>query len=443
MRLECFPRIAMTSRQRLIRYDDEQARLVLSRSQEAVRRGHLVGVADLYPDFSLGNDVAYTRAPIPLGFLVFLYETIVVFVPPASKAELEARWQLPMDVAVDLIRAKIIQPIIGQATEYGADHFGPILEMNPPSLFVRGKALLDELGMGHTLDERFCPLPVKDMARLPAVVDKYRKYFPEYQGDELDKRVRREILTNYADLWIFGEGHFADTLAKLGDPTRIMSSLLLANEVRTYPMLFGMGGTANYDRHLLMDERGLYSDVGTQALRVSDRAALVPDSLPLMLGGIGIDIRNFNAQEVIDFHISNDGRLLRRAVRSFEDEAKQYTIGASRSSVEEVWDRAAQLQRAITDAARELQSPGFIRKARDTETRTQMVLRVGTPAIGGLLGHLITSSAVDAVGFALGAAALDQYLFAPLRARVTNLVLSARFHPGLANLWQLRRRIDP
>ncbi len=421
-----------TKREKLAEYHDNEGALVLSRSGDAIRRGFLQEPRDLYPDLAPRSHVSYVRTPLPLSFLVLLYERTVIFIPPMSQKNLEARWGMSMERIVDFAREGIIQPIIGHAVDYSAPHFDALMETKPPSLWARGVALLEAMGMSDSLRETECPLPVAEMAALPSLRAKYRRYHPGLRGDDLVDRIKRELLTNYADLCIFGERDLADRLAQSGTAQEIADRLVLANEIRTYPVLFGMGGTANYDAGTLRGDAASHATLPT--LSTGQSAFVIPASLKLLANGLGIDVATISARDVVNFHSSGDGKRLRTAMRHFESQANSAVRSDSTNEdrdqlIEVAWE----LERIVDAAARELSSPGFVRSAKRTERAVQAVLRVGLPAVGGLIGHL---SGITAWSGMTGAAIVQLLVKQPIDS-VANAALFARFNPGLANLWRI------
>jgi hypothetical protein len=427
------------AKKRLARYHDEEAALVLARSQEAISRGFISAPTDMYPDLVEVSQTSYVRRPLPLSFLLLLYERTVVFVPPLGKKALETRWGLSVERFIEFAQAGIIQPIIGHATDYGDPHFDALLDGKPPSLWARGLAIVEALGMMDTLTERGCPLPVAEMAMLPNLRRKYERRYRRIDSDTLTERIKQEILTNYADLAIFGEREFADGLADVGTSTEIMDRLLLANEVRTYPVLFGLGGTANYDTELLREEADTATTLNFPEMHRS--AFVIPSSLTLLARGLGIDLGRISAHEVREFHISGDGQRLRRAMEYFEREAHSLTqVPVSTTDPTRLLEVAAELQRQVDTAAKELSAPQFTRTARRIDKTVHASLTIGMPAIGGALSHIAGASVFEG---AIGGSVAQQFLkdrTAKALQRTADLSLAARFNPGLANLWRIVAR---
>jgi hypothetical protein len=344
---------------KLREYHDTQAQIV-EHQNAVVRRGYIDSPADIYPDIEFVNHSSYVRTPLPLGFLVLLYDRTVIFVPPVSESELAARFGLPFAKILALSRAKVVLPIIGNALDYGADHFDELLDLKPPSLWARGVCLLEQLGMGATLTEDGCPLPVREMAQLDSLRSKYATRFPTLDPETLEARTRQEILTNYADMCIFGEQAVADRLAALGDAQRTVDRLLLVNEVRTYPILFGMGGTANYDSRSILNESASHQTLSPLRDASSD-VSVLPHNLGVLLDGVGITVQNMSARDIAAFHADGKGRRLRAAVQHFEEQAKKAVSGLSDSQM--ILGYAQSLQEQIRYAAVEISSPSFIRGA--------------------------------------------------------------------------------
>jgi hypothetical protein len=404
-------------------------------AREVERRGSIEEAADIYPDINQAKHMSYARTPLPLMFSVLLYERTVIFVPPMSKEDLEQRWGLPLDQLLELARAGLVQPIIGHTLDYAADHFDGLVEIRPPSLWARGLTVLDHLGMGSALDERECPLPIGEMANLNTLRFKYRKYFPGLDGADLSDRIKRELLTNYADLCIFGEQRLADSLQYSGSAQQVADRLILANEVRTYPILFGMGGTANYDTRSLRRDAKAHDTLSPLPRR---RRNIIPGNLDLLFSGMGIVISAMGARDLIDFHASGNGQLLRRAMAHFERQAHKVSAGSrSEADHDRFVELAATLESIIRSVSRELASPSFVKKARRIEQASRAILKVGSPAVGAWLGHMLGSSVLEGIG---GGAVVQQLVIEPLREKIVDAAMVARFRPGLANLWRIAQR---
>ena len=225
--------------------------MMTKKNSDRIReKGKVSAVSDIYPDIGIPETLTFRSGRIPLSHLLLLYEKVVLFIPPSQPEILKEKWSVPFKTVMELCEQDRIIPLIGHATDYSAPHFEPLFKLkNLPSVWARGLTLLIELGYGDKLIERNCSLPIAKMANVKFVIEKYKHHFPTLTKKELNETIKRELLTFYADLWLFGEGKLADCLG-LGnenDPEKIAERLFLTNELYTYPILFGLGGTANYN----------------------------------------------------------------------------------------------------------------------------------------------------------------------------------------------------
>jgi hypothetical protein len=420
----------------LKRYEQAEGDFVVSKSQTAISRGYLQTWRDLYPEITAPPHRAYSRFPVPLPLLLLMYDQTAVYVPPADASTLQARWGLSMHDFRQLAEAGLVQPLIAHPSDYAAPHFDQMFELRPPSVWARGLAMLFAMNLGDTLSVEACPLPVKAMVQLPAARSRFHKLHPTDSTSELTLRIERDILTNYADLWICGEGTVADELAQLEDPARIFGALLTLNEVRTYPLLFGLNGTANYAAAEIDEEAALVRPYARSQLQGS--MFRIPAGLPILLGGLGIDIAALNANLIIDFHASGDAQRLRAAVDYFERTARSTDVSDDVLD-DDIVQAADALQHRLRDAARELALPAMRGTMDRTERTVRYVIQAGLPAIGAAIGFLAGDIPGAAMG--LGAASYLEGKVLPNTAResAADAVLAKRFSPGLANLWRIKK----
>jgi hypothetical protein len=419
----------------LLRYEEEDAERALSVAGGVLKRGRLERPQDLYPELKLPHLVGYSRAPVPLPLLVLLYDVVVVYVPPSSQSRLEAKWGLPFEDFVDLARAGLVQPLIGHPPDYSAQYFKPLLEERPPSLWARGYGMLCALGLEATLSPDECPLPVSEIAQLKPARLKYSRQFPALSQDELTARIEREVLTNYADLWIFGEGELADALALHREPMTTFGALLTVNEVRTYPTLFGMGGTANYDLDTLRAEAVMLETFGAEPPR---DVRVVPQNLDILLRGVGVDVGQVTANDLIELHASGGAERLRRAMSDFEHEAQDATEAAG-SDLDLYLGAAETLQDRLKQVGDELLKPETKKRLGDVDRRTRYTVRAGLPALGAGLGAMLGSLPGAVAGGAIGNLA-ERILPDAAVDHLAERVNSKLFSPGVANLWRMSRK---
>jgi hypothetical protein len=276
------------------------------------------------------------------------------------------------------------------------------------------------------------------MSKLPAARDRFARLFPTATPAELTSRIELDILTNYADLWICGEGVVADGLAALKDPATIYAALLTLNEVRTYPLLFGLGGTANYSVANFKEEAPLMEPFGR---KLKPRGAPLPESLDMLLRGIRIDVRQLRAADLIALHASGDAERLRTAVRLFEDEAALLSASKGIPS-DDFIESAVVLEDRLQDVAREILNPTTQRSMDKTDRAVGYTLKAGVPAVGAVLGTIAGGPEGAIVGLGIGKT-VETLLPELARSRLSELAIGKRFSPGLANLWRVMTHRSP
>ena len=417
-------------------YELEQMEAVAGHAHMVREKGLITSSTDLYPDLHWPVDTAYRKGNVPLSILVLFYDRVVIYVPPLPRQHLEQRWGLPYDTVLQLARAGLIQILIGHPTDYAAEHFDPLLRLRPPSVWSRGLALLHALELEHTLPEAYERLPMSAMASLPWIRERWARHFPDASESELTAKIGRELAVNYADLWVFGEREIAESLPGLDDPAKIARGLLLFNEVRTYPLLFGLEGIAHYDLASVQADPRLVQ----QVLRLpGNRPVFVPDELKLLTEGIGLDVSSLDAETLVEFHSSERGRHLRLALKAFEEQA-----GLNRRPLplDEFFEAAGRFQRLLLEAAQLLNRPDARRQMRKTQGRVQWLFRAGGVAVGALIGSSLGASWLTMLGPASGVGMLIAEKLVPeqLRQNLVTQALAQQFSPGVAHAWRSRQR---
>jgi hypothetical protein len=339
---------------------------------------------------------------------------------------------MPLGSVLELSEAGILQPIIGHPTDYNRKHFEPLLRLKPPSVWARGLGLLRALGMEEKLEEATKVLPAAQIARLPWVRRHWREHFPSRTQEDISKAIIREVQTLYADLWIFGDAPVARGLAEVKDPDRVARRLRLINEVRTYPKLFGLGGTAYYSQDAIATEPLLLEEIP----RPSN---VLPPELEGVAKGLGIDLGRMNVKEIVDFHASELGSTVRAALSSFER-----TIEATSPTTFSRHDlqlRIDGLREALLEAKEIFSDPRKVRAMDKTAGRVQGLLRLGGLAIGALVGSTLGASWLMMIAPAtLGERVVSQLLPASLRDSMVQKAIGRQFSPGIAHLWQVRSK---
>jgi hypothetical protein len=412
----------------------------VERSREIALRGYVRDYSDLYPDSDIEGTVAYARSLVPLPFLLLLYDNVALFVPPLDQQSLERRWGVSINRVAELARAGIVHPLIGHPVDYAGDEFAPLLELTPPSVWARGVGLLEAMSLQDTLDEQQCPLPIDAMALLPELRERFGPYLRDPSDEALTARIKTELLTNYADLWVFGQGELADALAREKEPGMVARRLFAVNEALTYPSLFGFGGTANYDRRDIA-RRGLVDDLAIVAEGYEPK--LVPRPLNVLLQGVGIRIEDMTVTDIQAFRNSGDGALLRSALAEFEKEASARLRAEGVTPT--LFDAAERLEDVIREAARTLTSVVLSEEVKTERRRIELVFRAGGVAAADLLGRYMGLPFADLVALLGGVSAVDAFVPSEWRERALELRLDQKLSPGLANLWKIaeHQRISP
>lgn len=421
-------------RKRLAALQDDQIATLVSGATELRDRGFVEGPADLYPDYVPATKPGYTRHAVNVPLMTLLYEQVVVYVSPSPEERLQEKFSIPLASLVDLAEVGIVLPLVGHLEDYTDPAFDALLALDPPSIWARGLGVLEVLDMWDTLDEAQCPLPVTELARTNVIRRWFGAQFPTLDAEALTGRIKQELLTNYADLCIFDEAEVASSLAAHRDPARLVGSLFALNEVRTYPTLFGLGGTANYDLASVKADARLTTSLARNLDRGSDVRA-VPRSLSLLLRGLELDVPTMSTDDIIQFHSSGDATRLRSAVSRFESLATRRTGVAEEDNLELFLGRAEEFQTLLREAVAELHDPRRLDDATAIRENAVIALQAGGLAAGGWLGGWV--GALGALG---GAKLLERFVPAGVKERLIAAGMLARFGLGTAQLWGIRTR---
>lgn len=420
--------------------EDRQRVLVTGRAIAAHRTGRPLSRSDIYPDVEFADSMGYTRQGVPLLPMSLLYEKLVVYVPPASKKELRRRWGISIEELGELAARGIVEPLIGHITDYSAPHFASLFEspVGVPSVWTRGLTLLEEKGLQDTLLEESYSFDFDQLASENLLGDKFRLHFPGMRKEALHRRIKRELLTNLADLYLFDEPEVVESLqvsALKTDPSEVARAIMLLSELRAYPTLFGLGGTANYSADLVPELPNLGANL--------DWALTTPTGRGVKLGqfsdilkGVGVSPEELTLEQVVDFHSSGQARLLRKSVAAFEREAGLAASSAASElgSVERLLAEAEALNEVVRDSLVELGTPAQRRRYGSLKRRTTWAFEMGGLAVGGWVGQQVVGEAWGAVG----GAALVRTSLEYFKGGVAEAISSTRFRPGVANLWRIR-----
>lgn len=417
-------------------YEFQELSFIAEHSASTVNRGYIVGPNDLYPELNWPNNIAFPRGAVPLSVLLLLHEKVALYVPPASRSMLEQRWGVSLDMVLQLCHEGLIQPLIGHPTDYRFKHFEPLLELRPPSVWARGLGLLRALGMEDTLNEASVRLPLEEITSLSWVRRRWKRHFPNLGEAELTENIKREIATQYADLWVFGLSGIAQGLAHLKHPSKIAQALFLANETRTYPVLLGLGGSAHYDMAKVRAEPSLLKS--DKSVRAAKRF-VVPSELEVLLRGIGLNIEKLDVNDIVEFHASGSGLHLRAAMSYFGDQGRLLLRKSPGGTVDQFFDAAAQLQDSIREATKVLADPDFRREAHNTRERIKFLFRAGSIAVGaGVASALGAATWLGMLpGVAVGLAIAEKLVPPAWREKVISEAVAEQFSPGIAHLWNI------
>jgi len=419
----------------LLEYEYNEKLKAKSFSDKIREKGKVSTVSDFYPDIDVPETLTFKSGNIPLSHLLLLYEKMVLFIPPSRPEILEAKWSVPFKTVIELCEQNYIIPLIGHAPEYSAPHFESLLKLKPPSIWARGVTLLTELGYGDKLIESNCALPIAQMANVKSVVEKYKQHFPSLTKKELNETIKRELLTYYADLWLFGEGELADCLGSIKDPEIIAERLFLTNELCTKPTLFGLNGTANYDLQTFKST----STINQQVYSSKD-FKIIPKDLDILLQGVDLHFDRLSLQQIKEFHSSGTAIDLRSALNKFENQSKKIIKQNSSTDnlIQEYILSAQQFEQKVKEVGKDLSTPTFRKKISSIEQNIDYGLRMGGVVLGTSLCFLVEN---PAFGIVTGTSALFDKLLPPfMKDAVIRKYLDKRFYPGLSNMWKILKK---
>ena len=332
-----------------------------------------------------------------------------------------------------MCRSGLVQPLIGHAVEYTDDIFIELLKLKPPSVWARGVGSLSILQMDDVLEEAKNRLPVKKIAMLPLVRREWREHFGNIGEGELTERIIREISTLYADLCVFGYKSIADKLAKeLKDEKKIIRQLKFLNEILTYPILFGLGGSPNYSYDKLR------SKSRTLKLYLNEKTQIVPLELLNVLEDIGLSINSLDINKIIEFRSKNIGKYIIDLLYDFEENANLFQN--HQETVDTVLAKAFILKQELQNFNKEIIPT--LTNAKKIEKQVDVSIKIGCAVLGGLLGVYIgqdgTAIPCTVLG-SIGAEMLSSFIPEESKDILTQKVISKKFSAKTANLWKINK----
>lgn len=394
----------MISNDTLFRYHDSQCSVILDSKDRLRGQGYITDYRDVYPDvyerIRSQKGVAYVRGTVPLKAMALLYDVVIAYIPPIAQNQIENRFKVTWQELIQLCQCGIVIPLIGKAECYKDEIFRDLLELpNPPySVWARGLSLLEVFNMSNSLEIAREKLPVDAIASEPEIFAQWKKKTRLDDEDEIKARIRDHIAVLYADLCVFGCANEVNALSKL-TPSEICRTLETLNEIRTYPILFGMDSRANYNPSKLADVAKMpLTQRNFQPISVPQK------ELDILFNGIGIDTSCISVDLIRAYRKDSLGEKLRKGLSEFDSYCDKHIRADRNTNVEEVCNKAANFQRDLKQAIAYLDDSQYARldKAYKGITNT---IKFGA-VVGGLTvcqndmttASVITVAAAGAIG---------------------------------------------
>lgn len=433
------------NRNELVLFHEEQMQQVLQNREVLSQQGYVKDYKDIYPDvyqrIKDKKGVAYIRGSVPVKLMALLYDVVIVYIPPIAKTQLEKRFCLnKWEELISLCQQGIIIPIIGKAEYYTANHFNDLFKnmpIKPYSLWARGIGLLDVFGMSNTLEIAKNILPVGAISSDDAIFRKWEKEYPGRTEDFIKSRIQDDIAVQYADLCIFGCKAEAESLLSLS-PSDLYKNLKLLNEVRTYPILFGLESQANFDRKRL-------STISTMPIKPK---YYIPQALPeqeleILFQGIGINIDDVSVNDIISYHNDGLGKRLRSALSYFNNYCDHKISNSEEMDLAQVYRRAEDFQTELRQAIADLTSGQYYKKMDKQVAVTTKILQIGAVVAGAAVATNPLSN--QAVSVAAIAGGIVPSIIGEIPETVAEILvkfsarnLNSKF---VANMWSARKII--
>lgn len=426
----------------LLIFHQEQMDMIKQNRENLTKQGYVKGYRDVYPDvyerIHSNKGVAYIRGNVSIKLMAILYDTVIVYIPPLSKKQLEARFYLKnWNELIILCQHGIVIPIIGKAENYTASHFDDLFHKTPTkpySLWARGLGLLDVFGMGNTLEIAREVMPVDAIADDEVIYKKWAKKYNNRDEAFVKTKIKDDVAIQYADLCIFGCKNEAESLLSL-PPRSLYNNLKLLNEVRTYPILFGLESQANFDHNKL-------ATISTMPIKPQ---YYIPQSLPedeleILYRGIGIDVDDVSITDIVEYHNDGLGKRLRSALSYFSDYCDTKISKTEQMDLTQVYSRAEAFQRELKDAINDLNSNNYYLKLDQSQRAITKVLQIGTVAAGAIIvtspdaSQVLSVASVVASGFSIIGAVPESIadILVDLGARS----IHSKF---IANMWSAKK----
>lgn len=396
----------MMKKKDLLIYHEEQMDIIKQNRSTLVSKGYVNEYRDVYPDvysrIHSQKGIAYIRGNVSIKLMTILYDIVIVFIPPLSKKQLENRFFLSSwDELITLCQHGIVIPIIGKAENYTAPHFDDLfnkLPFKPYSLWARGLALLDVFGMSNSLEIAKEIMPVDKISNDATILKQWSKRYNRRSEEFVKNKIKDDIAVQYADLCVFGCKNEAESLLSF-PASEIYKNMKLLNEIRTYPILFGLESQANFENNRL-------SMISTMPIKPQ---YYIPMSLPeneleILYRGIGIDVDDISITDIIAYHNDGLGKKLRSALTYFNDYCNRKVKKSEQIDCTQVYKLAETFQKELQNAIVDLNCKDYYLKLDKSYKSVTKMLQIGTVTAGAIVATNPNSSQFLSVASIAGAA---------------------------------------
>ncbi|MCI9230285.1 MAG: hypothetical protein HFH96_04105 [Lachnospiraceae bacterium] len=388
---------------------------------------------DLYPDINISNGIVYPRGNVPIKLLLLFYDKIAIFVPPANKSYFEKKYSMTFDDFLTLSRKGIILPVIAHPTDYvNNDDFDELFELNPPSIWARGISLVNTFNMDFDEAERV--LPLKRIAAFTNVRKQWRRHYPDVSEQQLTQNIIRELSTLFADLMVFGYQDVLYNLVDLKIPEfQMVYYLKTLNELLTYPYLFGLGGTPVIDYKRAKDKF-------SYSFPITGRKETIPDiispSLRYILEDFDIYINDLSIAQLVEYHQENYAEKMRQAIKNLQN-STETMFSNNTISLNSIYDKAEIVKFALDDFHKRISSD-ISRKLKNIELEVANEISLSSLSMGNFLVENQYGENVDIAYLSRFNLPVGDMLPSDIQKIVSKEVISKRFSPSVATLWEIR-----
>lgn len=429
----------------LLLFHEKQMDMIKQNQATLNAQGYVKGYRDVYPDIyervHSQKGVAYVRGNVSIKLMAILYDTVIVYIPPLSQKQLELRFYLKdWNELIALCQHGIVIPIIGRAEQYTASHFDDLfnkLPSGPYSLWARGLGLLDIFGMSNTLEIAKDVMPIDAIANDASVFKKWKKKYRNRNEDFIKNRIKDDVAVQYADLCIFGCKNEIESYLAL-PPSEFYQKLSLLNEIRTYPVLFGLESQANFDHSKL-------AGISTMPIRPQFYIpqALPENELEVLYRGIGVDVDDISVNEIVTYHNDGLGKKLRSALSYFNDYCDTKISRTEQMDLTQVYERAEAFQKQLKEAIDDLNCNNYYLKLDKSEKAVTKILQIGTVATGAVIAtHPDSSQALSVASIIASGASIIEAVPESISSVLVKLAAQGTHSKFVANMWSARKIVN-